>query len=176
MPQYEPSARVSEDANAKSNIAEMLNPAKSFAVFGVAAQNAMRGNMELVSFASRRARAQMDLPRKAMACRSAAEFGQLGAAFWHEAFQDLVDCNQRLLASWTQSMTDAGQGGLARSMSDFATNTLRPMETATEEAGAAMAEHPTEPWAWWRTDLKGLKSTRNGNGHHTDHNELRVGP
>lgn len=153
---------------------EMLNPAKGLAVLGAAAQCAMRCNLELVSLANRRARAQFDLPRKAMACRTAADFGQLGVSFWRDALQDCVESNQRLMASWTQSLTDAGQGGLARSMADFTNVALQPMATMAEEAGAAVSEHPTEPWAWWRTDMKGLKPARNG--HHREHDEFRVGP
>ncbi len=174
MSQYETSARFPSNADATPNTIEMLNPAKGFAVMGAAAQSLMRGNQELMSFASRRAGAQMDLSRKLMACRSAPEFGQLGVTFWRDAFQDIVDCNQRLMAAWTQTLNDAGQGDLARSMTGFATVALQPLATVAEEAGAAMAEHPTEPWAWWRTDMKGLKPARNG--HHRETDDLRVGP
>ncbi len=178
MAQFERPAQTAAETNGNSNINEMFNPNKGFALAGAAAQSMMRGNMELVSLASRRARAQMDLPRKAMACRTATEFGQVGMAFWRDAFQDYLDCNQRLMAGWTQAMTDVGQGGLARTVADMANVALQPMATAAEEAGAAMTEHPTEPWAWWRTDVKGLKPlTRNGNGHHgVEASDMRVGP
>ena len=174
MFQYESSARSASDADAKLNTTDMLNPAKGFAVFGAAAQSVMRGNQELMSLASRRVGAQMDLPRKALACRTAPEFGQLAVNFWREAFQDVVDCNQRLIATWTQTLTDAGQGDFARSMTGMANVALQPIATVAEEAGVALAEHPTEPWAWWRTDMKGLKPARNG--HHREPDGLRVGP
>jgi hypothetical protein len=162
MAQYERSFEGPRATDEKSNTNELFNPGRGFAAVGVAAQSAMRCNMELVSLASRRARAQMDLPRKAMACRNAVDFGQLGANFWREAFQDYMDCNQRLMASWTQTMSDAGQGALARAATDFARSAMQPMAKSAEQAGEAMIEHPTEPWAWWRTDVKGLKPSRNG--------------
>lgn len=182
MAQFERPAQADDEAGRPPNTSEMLNPnngpAKGFALAGATAQNMMRCNLELFSLASRRARAQMDLPRKAMACRSTTDFNQLGVAFWHQAFQDYIDCNQRLMACWTQTLTEVGQTGIARSMTDFANVALQPIATAAEEAGAAMTEHPTEPWAWWRTDMKGLKPSRNGNGngHHSDHSDLRAGP
>jgi hypothetical protein len=181
MAQYERSAQATNETHGSPNTGETRNSGKGsvnaqapgFALAGAAAQCAMRGNMELMSLASRRARAQLDLPRKAMACRSTTDFGQLSATFWREAFQDYLECNQRLMACWTQTLTDVGQSGLARSMTEFATVALQPMATVAEEAGAAVAEQPTEPWAWWRTDMKGIKPARNGNGHH---NEMHVGP
>jgi len=175
MAQFDRSTQGSGLSNEATNTGEMLNPARGFAFAGAAAQSLVRNNLELMSLASRRARAQVELPRKAMACRNPSDLGQLSVAFWRDAFQDYLDCSQRMMASWTQSLTDAGQGDLARSMTDFGKATMQPMATAAEEAGAAMTEHPTEPWAWWRTDMKGLKPARNGH-HRSDRDEFRVGP
>jgi hypothetical protein len=176
MAQFDRPPEARAETAAAANTSEMLNPGRGFAVFGAAAQSVMRGNMELMSFASRRTRAQMDLSRQAMACRSAVDLGQLGATYWRDAFHDYLNFNQRLMAGWTQSMAEAGQGDFARTVADFTNGTLQPLATAAEEAGAAVAEHPTEPWAWWRTDMKGLKpAVRNGNGN-GHHDEMRVGP
>ena len=62
------------------------------------AQSVMRGNMEYMGLASRRMRAQMDFSRAAMACRSPADFGQLGGQFWRDAFQDYTTFHQRMMA------------------------------------------------------------------------------
>jgi Phasin protein len=122
----------------------------------------MRANMEAFGLLSRRARAQMDLSKQAMECRTPAEFGQLGAEFWRTAFQDYFHYNQRLTSLWTQTMTAAGQGELAKSAVAMAGKTLRPLTEAARDTGLEMAEHPTEPWAWWRTDVRGLMPHRNG--------------
>jgi len=143
-------------------------PAAGIAVAQNAANSMMRGNMELMSFISRRAKAQMELAKSASACRNPADFGQLGAQFWRETFHDYLDFNHRVMGMWTQSMAAIGQGDLARQTADIANRTVEPMVEAAEAASARMTEHPTEPWAWWRTDVAGVKTGTNGNGHTSD--------
>lgn len=143
-------------------------PGMAFPINGAAAMHGvansmMRGNMELVGLASRRARAQMDLPKQAMTCRTTADLGQLGAQFWRDAFHDYTHFNQRMMALWVQNMAAVGQGGIAQQASEMASRAAEPMAEAAERATERMSEDPAGPWAWWRADLTGLKPQ--GNGH-----------
>ena len=140
----------------------MAFPAGGMAAMQGFANSVMRGNMEVMGLLSRRARAHMELPKNATACRTAAEVGQLGAQFWREAFEDYLHVNQRLMGLWMQNMAAIGQSDIARQAAEFANRVSEPMSEAVEETSSRMAEHPAEPWAWWRTDMKGLKPHRNG--------------
>ncbi len=173
MAQYERFSTAATETTDRPDAGAAGFPANGLAAVSGVAQSVMRGNMELLSLASRRARAQLELSSQAMACKTPADFGQLGAAFWRDAFQDCLHFNQRLTGLWVESMAAAGQPELARTTIGFANQAMQPLATAAEEAGAAIAEHPTEPWAWWRTDMKGLKPTRNGHSH--DESAARVG-
>jgi len=153
MAQYERSAET-------PGASPMAFPMAGFAAMQSIANSMMRTNLELMGLASRRARAHMELPKLSLGCRTPAEAGQIGAQFWREAVQDYMTFNQRMLGHWVESMTAAGQGGVARKTAEFASEMSRPMEAAAEH----MADDPAEPWAWWRTDMKGLKPQ--GNGHH----------
>jgi len=142
-------------------------PGMSFPAGGMAAMQGVAGtisraNMEVMSLASRRVRAQLELPKQAMSCRTPAEIGQLGAQFWRQAFEDYLQTNQKLMGLWMQNMTAFGQGGIAQQAAEFASRVTEPMTEAAEDAASRMAENPAEPWAWWRTDMKGLKPHRNG--------------
>jgi Phasin protein len=112
------------------------------------AQSAMRGNLELVGLVSRRARAQMDFQKQAMACRSPADFGQLGGQYWRNAFQDYMSFNHKMMGLWMQGMTAAGQGDVARQAAGLERRFAEPMEKAAEDTVARMTERPAEPWNW----------------------------
>lgn len=146
-------------------------PGMPFPVNGMAAaqsvaHSVMRGNMEVMALASRRARAQLDFPKQAMGARTAAEFGQAGAQFWRDAFQDYMQFNQRMMGLWMHNMTSFGQGDMARQTAEFANRFAQPMTDAAEDTVSRMAEHPAEPWAWWRS--LDTPSTRPSNNGHTN--------
>jgi hypothetical protein len=137
-------------------------PQQAVTAMQAAGQSMMRCNMEMVSLMSRRSRAYLDLPKQMSGCRTAAEVGQLGTQFWRDAFHDYVDFNQRVAAFWMQGMQAAGQGTFAQTATEFANRITEPMTRAAEQMAAGMEEHPTEPWSWWRTDVKGLNPQPNG--------------
>jgi len=143
----------------------MMTPAHGMAAMQGVAQSVMRGNMEVMSLVSRRTRAQMEFSKQAMASRDPAQIGQAGAQFWRDAFHDYADCQHRLMALWMQSMTSFGQGDFARQTAEFADRVTQPMTAAAEDTVTRMAEHPAEPWAWWRNDAAGARPSSNGNGH-----------
>ena len=109
------------------------------AMHGVA-NSMLTGNMEVAGLIGQRTRAQMELSKQVMACRTPSEVGQLGAQFWRGAFHDYVQFNQRVMAVWMQGMTAAGQSGMA----------------------GQIPETAAEPFAWWLTDMTDLKTQPNG--------------
>lgn len=161
MAQYERNHERNSDT---AGFADMANPMAGFALMQGIANSIVRGNMEFMGLASCRTRAQMELPKHAMTCRSPADAGQLGAQFLRDAVQDYTQFNRRLLGLWVETMSTAGQGDVARQAAELANEVSRPMATAAQTAAERMAEDPAEPWAWWRTDMKGIKPQ--GNGHH----------
>lgn len=162
MTQYERSSATSAESNGTSSTFGPAMPSAAFAAANSTAHSMMRGQMAVLSLASRRARAQMEFPKQAMACRSASEIGQLGSEFWRTAFQDYMDCNRQIANLWMQSFSAVGQLGPLAPAFNEAGKVFEESASAVQQAGAEMVEHPTEPWAWWRTDMKGLKPSRNG--------------
>lgn len=158
MAQYERFSPGSEPSFGPRDATKGFPGTEGFAVFGSFMNSAMRGNLEAMSLASRRARAAMELTRQLGSCRNPADFGQSCTAFWKEAMHDYTEYNQKLTSAWVEAWSAVGQGNLARSAVDTAKRTFEPMADAVEGASSAMSEHPTEPWAWWRTDMKGLKT------------------
>jgi Phasin protein len=127
------------------------------------AQSVLRGNMEVMGLASRRARAQMDFSKQAMACRSPADIGQLGGLFWRDAIEDYMAFNHRLMSMWTQNMTAMGQGDFARASAGFADRVTRPITEAAEGAVTRAASRPADPWSWWiPADPAGARPSSNG--------------
>ena len=137
-------------------------PAAGMAAMQGVANSVSRVNMELAGYMSRRARAQMELPKQAMSCRTPAEFGVMAAQFWKDSFHDYLNLNHRLLALWTQNMTSAGQGDLARQTVEFANRFAQPMADVADETVSRVAEHPAEPWSWWRTEAPATRPSSNG--------------
>lgn len=151
-----------DERSSDDTSASMTMPVAGMAAMQGMANTMMRGNMEMVSLASRRARATLDMAKEMGNSHSAAEIGQLGTQFWNNAFQDFMQSNHNLMSLWMQGMTAAGQAGFAHTASEFVARATEPMEAAASQVGAEMVEHPTEPWAWWRTDVKSLRPHRNG--------------
>lgn len=137
--------------------------------------NAMlRSNMELMSLASRRLRANMDLPRQLGACKTAVDLGQLQMQYWQSLWQDYTQYGQRLTSLWAtcmQPMTNgAEQGNGVNPMGAFVEAMTRPFSQAMDDSRTA-AESGAAPWEWWRTDLKAIKPRRNGMAGDHDHSE-----
>lgn len=142
---------MAQDQRSSDAAGPMGNP---FAMNGIAvmqqmAQSAMRGHMEVVGLASRRARAQMEFTRAAMNCHSPAVVGQLGSQFWHDALQDYTNFNHKMMSLWIHGMAAAGQGEIARETAAAARRFEQPMTQAAEETVARMSERPIDPWSWW---------------------------
>ena len=151
---------MTQNDNNSANTSNAAFPMLGFAQMNSFANALMRANLEMMGMASKRMRAQLELAKEVATCRTAEDVSRVGADFWHEAFSDYATCNQRLMGVVTQGVALPAPSEAIKSAASYTRRIMDPVVKATEDAGEQMIEHPTEPWAWWRTDMKGLKSTR----------------
>ncbi|MEZ5775537.1 MAG: hypothetical protein R3D33_12760 [Hyphomicrobiaceae bacterium] len=95
-----------------ASIAETFSPFSPFKAFaplgeagmmpavGAMATRAIRSNVEVSGYLSRRARASLELPRQAAQCRSPQELGQLHTEYMTAAWQDTAESMQRFWSLW----------------------------------------------------------------------------
>jgi hypothetical protein len=63
-----------------------------------------RGNLELMTLASRRARAYLELPERLGHCRSLQELTHESIGFWQNMVEDYTESSRRLLSGWSSIM------------------------------------------------------------------------
>lgn len=63
-----------------------------------------RGNLELMTLASRRARAYLELPEKLGRCRSPQDLVHEGVCFWQAMAEDYTESSRRLAGGWSAIM------------------------------------------------------------------------
>lgn len=127
------------------------------------ASNAMRANLEAAGFASRRARATMELPGRLAQCKTVQEAAAAQMQYWNSAWSEATLCGQRVLGIWMQAAKpDSRSNGFTR-MAEAASEAMtKPIREAMDVAKGEQAAL----WEWWRTDMKGIVPRRNGYAEH----------
>jgi hypothetical protein len=77
-----------------------------------------RCNLELISLASRRARACFDVAARLRACRSPQDLAVEQVRFWQQAVQDYSDSARCLMEAWTGALAGAARADESADMSD----------------------------------------------------------
>ena len=65
---------------------------------------------EMMSFASRRTQAWMDLPKQLANCKAPQDFAQAQTQFWQSAASDWTQASQRMMAVWGSALPTSGNG------------------------------------------------------------------
>jgi hypothetical protein len=94
-------------------------------------KSAARCNLELMSLASRRARAYADMSSRLVRCRSPQDWAGEQVRFWQSAAQDYADSTRSLMEAWSMALgprTEQDSNGVGR---DYIT-----LEEPREEASA----------------------------------------
>ena len=66
-----------------------------------------RAQLEMMGLMSRRAQAYMEFPSRLSRCRSPQDLMQEQMVFWQTAVQQYQESSQKIMAAWSQSLTNS---------------------------------------------------------------------
>ena len=127
---------------------------------------ALRSQVEIMSFWSRRARAWIETPQRLAACRTVEDLGAEQQRYWQNLVEDCGQSGQRIAeACSAMPQAVAAETRAAPRAEPAARRTEDPEPLAQ---APVVADEPASDggYEWWRTDMKAIMPRRNGHAGH----------
>ena len=140
--------RESREAMCHSFSGNMETSAKSFSPI---ASRLASTNLEVVSLLSRRARAYLEVPARAAACRTPQDVVNAQMVFWQHAARHYNEAGMRVMSAWT-----------GRILPTAASTASSPATASNSTVPGTGMSNPwaANPWAAWMNTWAGASAER----------------